>query len=80
MSHNYLFDTYQYLKQRLDAINPRLADPETDPATRSYAAGQIEALCDLERFLKARYEVKLPRRLRNQEPPLKNVCTKEGPP
>ncbi len=78
MSHNYLFDTYQYLKQRLDEINPRLADPAADPATRSYAAGQIEALCDLERFLKAGYEMKLPRRLRNQESHLQNVCTKEG--
>ena len=76
MSHNYLFDTYQYLKQRFDAINPRLADPEADPATRSHAAGQIEALCDLERFLKARYEVKLPRRLRNHETPLNHICVK----
>ena len=78
MSHNYLFDTYQYLKQRLDAINPHFADPDAGPATRSYAAGQIEALCDLERFLKERFEVKLPRRLRNQETPLNNVCTKKG--
>ena len=77
MSHNYLFDTYQYLEQRLEEINPRLADPAADPATRSYAAGQIEALCDLERFLKERYEVKLPRRLRNQETSLNHICTTE---
>lgn len=76
MSHNYLFDTYQYLKQRLEAVKPLLTDPEADQKARSHAAGQIEALCELERFLKERYELKLPRRLRNQQEPLGNICTK----
>ncbi len=74
MSHNFLFHTYQYLRQRLDEINLRLTGRDADSATRSYAAGQIEALCDLERFLKERYEVKLPRRLRNQKGPLEGFC------
>jgi hypothetical protein len=26
MSHNYLFDTYRYLQQRLDEIRPRLTE------------------------------------------------------
>ena len=73
MSHNYLFDTYRYLQKRLDEIRPRLTG--ADAATRSYAAGQIDALCELERFLKERYEGKLPRRLRKQSPPLDGICT-----
>jgi gamma-glutamyl-gamma-aminobutyrate hydrolase PuuD len=76
MSHDYLFDTYRYLRQRLDDIQPRLTGGDADPAARSYAAGQLEALCDLERFLKDRYEMKLPRRLRNQRTPLEGICTK----
>ncbi len=75
MSHNYLFDTYQYLQRRLDDIKPRLTGKDADPATRSYAAGQIEALCELERFLNERYDMKLPRRLRNQKTPLSDICT-----
>ena len=73
MSHNYLFDTYQYLQQRLDDISPRLTG--ADAATRSYASGQIDALCELERFLKEHYEGRLPRRLRKQSPPLEAICT-----
>ena len=78
MSHNYLFDTYRFLEQRISAINPKLTGAEATPAVRSYAAGQIEALCELERFLKEHFEVKLPRRLRNQRTPLQGRCTKTG--
>lgn len=74
MSHDYLFDTYRYLQQRLDDIQPRLTG--ANPGARSYAAGQLEALCDLERFLKERYDMKLPRRLRNKRTPLEGVCAK----
>jgi hypothetical protein len=74
MSHNYLFDTYRYLQQRLDDITPRLTGADASLATRSYAAGQLEALCDLERFLKERYDMKLPRRLRNPKPVLEAHC------
>ncbi len=66
MSHNYLLDTYQYLQQRLNEIQPRLTADDADHNTKQYVAGQIEAICDLERFLKGKYDVKLPRRLRNQ--------------
>ena len=76
MSHNYLFDTYRYMRQRLDQIKPQLTGEDAGPTDRSYAAGQIEALCDLERFIKERYDVKLPRRLRNPKSPLEGFCTK----
>jgi hypothetical protein len=73
MSHNYLFDTYRYLQQRLDDIRPRLTG--ADASIRSYANGQLDALCDLEQFLKEHYEGKLPRRLRKQNRPLEGICT-----
>lgn len=78
MSHNYLFDTYQFLQQRLEKARSGLTNPAAEGRTRSYAAGQIEALCELELFLKERYEIKLPRRLRHQHPGLEKFCTKTG--
>ena len=67
MSHNYLLDTYHYLQQRLQEIQPNPTSEYADEHTEQYAAGQIEAICDIERFLKERYDIKLPRRMRNQQ-------------
>lgn len=75
MSHNYLFDTYRFFQERLDHIKPHLTGAEEDQHSKAYAAGQIEALCDLERFLQERYEIKLPRRLRQQIQDERGVCT-----
>ena len=74
MSHNYLFDTYSYLEQRMSDIKPTLTGTDENRAVRSFAAGRIEALCELERFLKEHYEMKLPRRLRNKTTPAADNC------
>ena len=67
MSHNYLLDTYTYLQKRLDAIQPQLTAADATQHDKQYAAGQIEVICDLERYLIEHYDIKLPRRLRQQK-------------
>ena len=78
MSHSYLFDTYQYLQQRLNEIEPRLTAEDKDQQAKQYAAGQIEAICDLERFLKEHYDRKLPRRMRQLQKP-SGICIQNKP-
>jgi hypothetical protein len=78
MSHNYLFDTYGYLQQRLNEIHHRLTSSQGDPHHKQYTAGRIEALCELERFLMEHYDQKLPRRLRKHHKP-SNVCMPKDP-
>ena len=64
MSHTYLLDTYKFIEKRQEEIGARLVDAgDDDWKARQYAAGQIQALCNLERFLRANYDAKLPRRL-----------------
>lgn len=64
MSHTYLLDTYAFIDQRLEEIQRQMADAaDTDWNTRQQAAGRIQALRGLERFLSANYDAKLPRRL-----------------
>ena len=67
MSHNYLFDAYRFIRQCLDEARPNLTDADADQHAKQHAAGRIEALCDLERFLTEHYDIKLPRRLRQQQ-------------
>lgn len=64
MSHNFLFDSYEYLHKRLDKVHPELTTADADQSAKQFTAGQIDALCTIERFLKERYDGKLPRRLR----------------
>jgi hypothetical protein len=68
MSHNYLFDTYAYIHQRLTEIQGGLQQADDDPYEMSYAAGQERALSDFERFLMDNFHDKLPRRLRSIKP------------
>jgi hypothetical protein len=77
MSHNYLLDTYTYLHKRLDEIQPQLTAAKATQHTKAYAAGQIEAICDLERYLIEHYDMKLPRRLRRQKLQTAGVCEKK---
>jgi hypothetical protein len=64
MSYTYLLDTYAFIQRRLNDVQRQLADAgDDDWKARQFAAGQIEILRDLERFLKAHYDTKLPRRL-----------------
>jgi hypothetical protein len=68
MSHNYLFDTYAYIQQRLAEAKEKLTQADDDPNDKQYAAGRIQALRDFERFLSDNYTAKLPRRLRSRVP------------
>lgn len=68
MSHDYLLDTYAYIQQRLAEAQRRLKQAAGDPHGKPYTAGQIQALCDFERFLIDNFNVKLPRRLRSKVP------------
>jgi hypothetical protein len=68
MSHNYLLDTYAYIEQRLAEANRRLERADDDPHGQPYAAGQVQALHDFERFLIDNFNAKLPRRMRSMVP------------
>lgn len=68
MSHNYLLDTYDYIQQRLTEVRGRLNRAGDEAHAKPYAAGQIQALQDFERFLIDNFNAKLPRRLRNMVP------------
>jgi hypothetical protein len=68
MSYDYLFDTYAYIYQRRTAIQRGLEQAQDDPHARRYAAGQVRALDDFERFLIENFHGKLPRRLRSKTP------------
>lgn len=68
MSHNYLFDTYAYIQQRLTEAQHRLTQADDDPDGKQYAAGQVQVLRDFERFMIDNFNVKLPRRLRSKVP------------
>lgn len=64
MSHTFLLDTYTFIENRLNEIQRQMVAAGSDDwKARQYAAGQIQALRDLERFLSNNYDIKLPRRL-----------------
>jgi hypothetical protein len=66
MSHTYLLDTYKFIERRQEEIGRRMVNAgDDDWKSRHYAAGRIQALCDLERFLRTNFDAKLPRRLRS---------------
>ncbi len=64
MSHNYLLETYTYIERRLARARLKLIHCKENQHDAQYASGQVEALCDFERFLFENFNVKLPRRLR----------------
>ena len=41
MSHNYLFETYAYIQQRLTEAQHRLTQADDDPDGKQYAAVQV---------------------------------------
>lgn len=68
MSHDYLLDTYAHIQQRLAEVQRKLSQADDEPQDKSYTTGQVQALCDFERFLIDNFNVKLPRRLRSKVP------------
>ena len=64
MSHNYLFDLYNLIDQRLQDVQARSPGP-TDLEGK-FREGQISALSELQSFLSERFDRKLPKRLLKQ--------------
>ena len=58
MSHNYLFDLYAYIDDRLAAVS-RVSEDDA-----AFAAGRSDALISLHGYLESHLHRKLPRRLR----------------
>ena len=79
MSHNYLFDTYDYIRKRLTEAEGALTASDADEDRRHFAAGQVEMLCAFEHFLTSRYHFKLPRRLQHQPIDAQAVCKRFEP-
>ena len=50
MSHNFLFETYKFIEDRLEHINQELVKNSVDNTNRQYVAGRIDALCEIESF------------------------------
>ncbi len=72
MSYTCLLDTYAFIQNRMGDIQRQLVGAgDDDWKARQYAAGQIEALNELERFLSTHYDAKLPRRLLLRRPGLR---------
>lgn len=65
MSHNYLIETYNLINQRLEEFEHTMLDSKTDETARQFAAGRVQALCDIERFIRQKFQPKLPRRLKH---------------
>ncbi len=75
MSHNFLLSTYDHIARRLAEVEPDLTREGADDETRQYAAGQIDVLCEFERFLGEHFDIKLPRRLRRRREESPAICT-----
>ncbi len=63
MSHNFLLDTYHYIKNRLTAANHSIDISVDDQKEKKISEGRIDALNEFADFLHANFDHKLPRRL-----------------
>ena len=74
MSHNFLFDTYDFLDRQMEDIKQELSKSTADNRSRQYATGRMDALCDVQNFLDTFLKPKLPKRLQRNFSK-KNQCT-----
>ena len=79
MSHNFLFETYEFINDRLEHINRELVKNAVDNTNRQYIAGRIDALCEIESFLERNIKPKLPKRLRQNFSSKNRVCSIDAP-
>jgi len=79
MSHNFLFETYKFIDDRLEHIHQERVESTVDNTNRQYAAGRIDALCEIERFLERKIKPKLPKRLRLNFSSKNSVCSVDAP-
>ena len=75
MSHNFLFDTYKFIDERLEGLTQDLVDVNAGSMDRQYAAGRVDALCEVERFLDSNIKQMLPKRLKRNIPRTSRVCS-----
>ena len=74
MSHNFLFDTYDFIDQQREDIKQELSSNTTDNKRRQYSSGRMEALCEVASFIDMYIKPKLPKRLQRNISQ-KNRCT-----
>ena len=79
MSHNFLFETYKFIDDRLEHINQELVKNAVDNTNRQYVAGRIDGLCAIESFLERNIKPKLPKRLRQNFSSKNRVCSVDAP-
>jgi len=79
MSHNFLFETYKFIDDRLEHINQELVKNAVGNTNRQYVAGRIDALCEIESFLERNIKPKLPKRLRLNFSSKNTVCSVDAP-
>ena len=75
MSHNFLFETYKFIDDRLEHIHQELEENAVGNTNRQYFAGRIDALCEIERFLERNIKPKLPKRLRQNFSIKNRICS-----
>ena len=75
MSHNFYFDTCKFIDKRVETIKQVLVESTADDMGGQYAAGRIDALCEIERFLDRHIRPKLPNRLRRTISQRNRTCT-----
>ncbi len=81
MSYTNLLDLYDFIYKRLEDVHQALvAAGDEDGKTKQHAAGRIEALCEMERFLREYYDAKLPRRIIRQRLHVKGCGRYQGMP
>ena len=79
MSHNFFFETYKFIDDRLEHISQELVKTAGDNINRQYVAGRIDGLCEIESFLERKIKPKLPKRLRLNFSSKNRVCSVDAP-
>jgi hypothetical protein len=64
MSHNYLFDLYNYISQRMETASA--APSPADASETAFSAGRVDALSAIQEYLDSHLHCKLPRRLQKK--------------
>ncbi len=66
MSHTYLVDLYEIIDDKLKNIRDELQENRSSGEQTDFLQGRIAGLVEFKQFLKAKYDIKLPRRLRGK--------------
>lgn len=63
MAYTYFFDIFQYVQERIKAVETTMTTGNATMAERRYLEGQLAALQGFATFFRTRFEGNLPRRL-----------------